>query len=155
MNFEQAFERLIVHEGGHVDHWADPGGETRYGISKRSYPQEDIAKLTLERARQIYWADYWLKCRCDELPEGIRFDVFDMAVNSGVGAAVRMVQRACGATVDGVLGPLTLQALAAMDPTLLSMRMNGARLSFMTDLPHWPAFGRGWARRIAQNLLAQ
>ena len=155
MNFEQAFDRLILHEGGYVDHRADPGGETKYGISKRSYPQEDIPNLTLDRARQIYWVDFWLKCRCDELPEGIRFEVFDCAVNSGVGPAVRMVQRACSATIDGILGPQTMQALAAMDPARLAMRFNGARLAFMTDLNHWPAFGRGWARRIAHNLLAQ
>lgn len=154
MNFEQAFEKLLGHEGGYVDHRADPGGATKYGISKRSYPQEDIVNLTLDRAKQIYWADFWLKARCDDIPEAIRFDVFDTAVNSGVGTAVRMVQRACGAQADGILGPQTIAAILAMDAHRLVKRFNGARLAFMTDLPTWPAFGRGWAKRIASNLMA-
>ena len=154
MNFDTAFARLLNHEGGYVDQRADPGGETKYGISKRSYPGEDIANLTVERAKQIYWSDFWLKARCDDIPEAIRFDVFDMAVNSGVAAAVRMVQRAAGTTPDGVIGPVTIAAIAAMNEDKLLCRFNGARLAFMASLPTWPSFGQGWSRRIAANLLA-
>ncbi len=96
MNFDQAFERLIGHEGGYVNHPADPGGATKYGISRRSYPGEDIKGMTLARAKEIYARDYWGAAACDALPDGIKFDVFDMAVNSGVSAAIRLVQRAAG-----------------------------------------------------------
>ncbi len=152
MNFDQAFELLIGHEGGYVHHPKDPGGETKFGISKRAYPNENIADLTLERAKAIYRRDYWDRVEADSLPPEIRFDVFDVAVNSGVGTAVKMLQRAAFAEVDGVLGPRTRLAIRSMNPLLLFARINGARLAFMADLPTWPAFGRGWAKRIAANL---
>lgn len=152
MNFDQAFELLIGHEGGYVHHPKDPGGETKFGISKRAYPNENIADLTLERAKAIYRRDYWDRVEADSLPPEIRFDVFDVAVNSGVGTAVKMLQRAAFAEVDGVLGPRTRLAIKSMNPLLLFARINGARLAFMADLPTWPAFGRGWAKRIAANL---
>jgi lysozyme family protein len=153
MNFDEAFDRLIGHEGGYVNNRADPGGETKFGISKRAYPQENIAALTLDRARDIYRRDFWGPCGADALPEDVKFAVFDLAVNSGVTAAIRILQRACGTTIDGVLGPRTLQAAQSMPPVRLAARVNGARLAFMAELPQWPSFGRGWARRIASNLM--
>ena len=154
MNFEEAFERLIGHEGGYTAGVGDPGGETKFGISKRSYPSEDIKGLTLERAKAIYRKDFWSAAAVDGLPDAIKFDVFDTAVNSGVGTAVRMVQKAVGVQTDGVLGPVTLKACNSMPSTRLIARFNGARLMFMADLSIWPSFGRGWARRVASNLLA-
>lgn len=152
MNFDEAFERLIGHEGGFVDDPRDPGGRTKFGISQRSYPGEDIKGLTLDRAKAIYRRDFWGPAGCDAVADAAKFDLFDMAVNSGVGAAVRTLQRAVGETVDGVLGPRTLQAAQSMPGPRLVARFNGARLEFMTSLPTWPAFGKGWARRIAANL---
>ena len=154
MNFDEAFEKLLGHEGGYVNHPTDPGGETKYGISKRSYPGEDIAGLTIARSKAIYKTDFWGPAGCDAVPEGLRFDLFDMAVNSGVSKAVKTLQRAAGETADGVLGPDTLQALSSMPATRLVARFNGHRLAFMADLTTWPAFGRGWAKRIAENLKA-
>lgn len=153
MNFDQAFEKLIGHEGGYADNPKDPGGETKYGISKRSYPNENIKGMTLERAKQIYMHDFWAPAGCDSLPDAIRFDVFDTAVNSGVRTAIRLLQRACEAHDDGILGPLTLQALQSIPAARLLARYNAHRLRFMTDLPTWGDFSRGWARRIADNLL--
>jgi lysozyme family protein len=150
--FDECFERLIGHEGGYVDHPGDPGGRTKFGISQRAYPGEDIKNLTLERAKTIYRRDYWGPAGCDSVPDAVRFDLFDMAVNAGVKMAVRTVQVAVGETADGVLGPRTLQALQSMPPARLLARFNGARLLALTNLPTWPAFGKGWARRIAANL---
>lgn len=152
MTFDQAFERLIGHEGGYVNHPADPGGETKYGITKRTYPGEDIAGMTLDRAKAIYQRDFWGPAGCDAAPEGVRFDIFDMAVNAGVKRAVQTIQKAVGETVDGILGPRTLQAMQSMPPARLIARFNGHRLEHMASLPTWPNFGRGWARRIASNL---
>ena len=153
MNFDQAFERLIGHEGGYVNHPRDPGGETKYGITKRSYPGEDIRNLTLTRAKDIYQRDYWWKAGCDLVPDEVKFDLFDMAVNSGTKAAIRNLQRAVGATEDGTIGSETLSAIARMPAARVAARFNGHRLNLMASLPTWPAFGRGWARRIASNLL--
>jgi lysozyme family protein len=152
MTFDEAFELLLGHEGGYVNDLRDPGGETKFGISKRSYPGEDIANMTLGRAKAIYLRDYWGSAGCDAVHDGIKFDLFDMAVNSGVRAAVRCLQQAVGEHEDGVLGPRTLQAAQSMPPPRVAARFNAARLRFMADLPTWPTFGRGWARRIADNL---
>lgn len=152
MNFDQAFERLIGHEGGYVNHPADPGGETKFGITKRSYPSEDIAGMTLDRAKTIYLRDYWGPAGCDAAPDQVRFDLFDMAVNAGVRKAVLTMQKAVGETEDGILGPRTLQAMQSMPSARLVARFNGHRLEHMASLPTWPSFGRGWARRIASNL---
>ena len=152
MNFDQAFERLIGHEGGYVNHPDDPGGETKFGVSKRAYPLENIKAMTLERAKVLYLRDYWGPAGCDAVPDGIKFDLFDMAVNSGVVAAVKCLQRAVDATPDGILGPKTLQAVNSMPAPRLAARFNGHRLDLVADLKAWPAFGRGWAKRIAANL---
>lgn len=152
MNFDQAFLELMKHEGGLVDHPNDPGGLTRYGISQRSYPTLDVRNLTLEHAARIYRHDYWGPAGCDSVPDALRMDLFDMAVNSGVKAAVRCLQRAAGETADGVLGPKTLQAIQSIPSTRLIARFNAERLEFMTSLPTWATFGKGWARRIAANL---
>ena len=153
MNFDQAFETLIGHEGGYVNSKADPGGETKFGISKRAYPGEDIPALTLERAKALYLRDYWGPAGCDTVPDKAKLQVFDTAVNSGVKTAITLLQKAVFADVDGILGPHTLMALNAMPSDRFVARFNGLRLAFQADLPTWPTFGRGWARRIAQNLL--
>ena len=152
MNFDKAFERLIGHEGGYVNDPRDPGGETKFGISKRSYPAEDIKALTLERAKAIYRRDFWGVAGCDAVPDAMKFDLFDMAVNSGPVTAIKTLQRSAGVTPDGLLGPITLQALNSTPAPRLVARFNGHRLDFMTDLKTWPVFGKGWAKRVASNL---
>lgn len=153
MKFDDAFKRLIGHEGGLSDDPNDPGGLTKYGISQRSYPNVDIKALTLDEAKSIYKRDYWNAVQMEHLPEGIRFDLFDMAVNSGVSQAVKTLQRAVGAGEDGKLGPVTIAAVRDLSDAQVVARFNGARLMFMTNLMTWQHFGKGWARRIAANLL--
>lgn len=153
MTFDHAFDALISHEGGYVWNPADPGGETKFGISKRQYPSLDIRNLTLADAKAIYLRDYWQRAQCDRLPPDLAFDVFDAAVNSGVGTAIRWLQRAAGVADDGVVGPLTLAAIQRLDDTsALRARYSGHRLEFMTRLSTWDVFGKGWARRMATNL---
>lgn len=154
MDFDVAFERLIGHEGGYVNNPSDPGGETKFGISRRAYPSEMIRTLTLERAKELYLRDYWGPAGCDVVPDAVKFDLFDMAVNSGVSAAIKTLQRTVGVDDDGRLGPLTLQALSSMPVMRFVARFNGHRLLLISSLPTWPAFGRGWAGRVAKNLIA-
>ena len=153
MNFDEAFKALIGHEGGYVNDPKDPGGETKFGVSKRAYPGEDIAGLTLERAKALYLRDYWDVIHADELPKHVRFAVFDAAVNSGVRQAIKWLQRAVGVNDDGVIGHKTLSAVVAMEPYKLAAVFNGQRLKFMTELNTFHVFGRGWARRVAENLI--
>lgn len=165
MDLAAAFARVIDAEGGLSMDPADrgnwTGGQvgkgtlrgTKYGISAAAYPSEDIAGLTLDRARGIYARDYWGPAGCDAVGEQLRFDLFDAAVNSGVKAAIQLLQRAVGEDDDGVLGPLTLQAAQSMPPLRVLARFNGYRLRLMASAGGWPAYGRGWALRVAGNLI--
>ena len=152
--FDTCFAALIGHEGGYVNNSADPGGETQWGISKRSYPTLDIKALTQADAKVIYKRDFWDRAQCDRLPPGLAFDVFDASVNSGIGQAIRFLQRSVGVADDGVVGPMTLAAVSRVEPEAVQARFNGQRLDFMTRLTTWQVFGAGWARRIAKNLQA-
>ena len=153
MTFDQSFDKLIGHEGGYTEGKNDPGGETKFGISKRSYPTLDIRNLTLAEAKAIYKRDFWDRAQCDKLPPALAFDVFDAAVNSGIGQSIRWLQKAIGVADDGIVGPLTLSNLTRQDDTsAIRARFNGHRLEFMTKLSTWEVFGKGWARRIAANI---
>lgn len=158
MNFDKAFEILLKHEGGYSNHKDDKGGATMWGITEavaraHSYAGE-MRNLPVEFAKRIYKATYWDAVRADELPAAVRYSVFDAAVNSGVNRATKWLQTAVGAKPDGVIGSQTLTAVKQQDPESLNAKYNGVRLTFMTDLPNWGSFGKGWARRIASNLLS-
>lgn len=156
MNFDQAFRKLLGVEGDYADHPADPGGKTRYGITesvaRAAGYRGDMRGLPVSLAQTIYRRDYWEVVRADELPPALRFAVFDAAVNSGARQAIKWLQRATGATVDGVVGPQTITMARAAQPDMTMRLMLAYRLKFMTDLPTWPSFSRGWARRIAEVL---
>ena len=158
MNFDTAFTKLLGHEGGYVDHPDDPGGATRWGVTERVARARGytghMRDLPEKMARDIYRADYWNRVRADDLPAGIRYAVFDAAVNSGVGQSVRWLQRALGVADDGKLGPITLAAAQSADSEALLRKLLAQRLKFMTSLSNWPSFSRGWARRIADLLEA-
>lgn len=158
MNFDQAFDTLLKHEGGFVDHPDDPGGATRYGVTEAVAREVgyrgDMRDLPVALAARIYRERYWDAVKADQLPAQVRYAVFDAAVNSGVGQAARWLQRAVGVRDDGVIGPQTLAAVAQHNPEALTRRYLSQRLRFMSGLANWPAFGRGWARRIADLLEA-
>lgn len=147
MTFDLAFDRLLGAEGGYSNDPKDPGGETNWGISKRSYPKVNIKKLTREGAKAIYKRDFW-----DKLPAVVRFHVFDFAVNSGVETAIRYLQRAVGVADDGNWGPISQKAAAGLSESTIIMCLSAERLNFMTKLSNWPHASRGWVRRIAANL---
>jgi len=150
MTFDEAFARLIGHEGGYVNDPRDPGGETKFGISKRSYPDVNIATLTVDAAKAIYFRDFW-KPLGDAHP-AIKFQTFDFAVNSGISTAIRKLQAAIGVADDGHWGPLSASALNAMDVSDVIMRFVAERLDFWRKLSTWPTYGSGWAGRAATNL---
>lgn len=152
MNFDIAFDRLMGNEGGYTAGVGDPGGETNWGISKRSYPDLNIKSLTREQAKAIYWHDFWLRIHADELQPAVAFQAFDFAVNSGIETAVRYLQRALGVADDGHWGPVTRAAAAATSECDIVMRFVAARIDFWTLLSGWPTQGKGWARRAAKDL---
>ncbi|MBB5885456.1 hypothetical protein DYQ93_11495 [Xanthomonas sp. LMG 8992] len=150
--FDSLIARVLTHEGGYVNDPKDPGGETQWGISKRSYPGVDIRALTRAQAIEIYRRDFWQRLQGDKLPGVIAFQVLDAAVNHGVGNAIRWLQRAAGVADDGVIGPRTLAAVAAAPAADLALLFNAARLEFYAQLGTFDRFGRGWTRRVAENL---
>lgn len=158
MNFDQAFDLLITHEGGFSNRPLsdDPGGATMYGVTEavarsNGYMGE-MKDLTLEFAKSVYRKSYWDKCRCDELPDNLRYAVFDAAVNSGPGQAIKWLQSTIGVKVDGAIGPMTIASVNAANPIVVEKQMLGKRLRFMTELKNWTANSRGWSRRIASLL---
>lgn len=157
MTFDEAFDALLKHEGGFSDHAADQGGKTRFGVTEAVARREgyrgDMRDYPLDEAKRVYQKLYWNALRLDDLRSEFRFDLFDAGVNSGVAQTVRWMQRIVGVTVDGLLGPRTLSAVNNSDAAKFLAKFNGQRLLFMTSLSTWPSFGRGWARRIAENLM--
>lgn len=147
-NFDACLDHVLLFEGGYVNHPSDPGGETNMGISKRSYPRENIKGMTRDRAAQIYRNDFWAPVRGDDLPSGLDLVAFDPAVNSGVSRGAKWLQSALGVTADGKIGPATVAAARAAD---VQATIDGAcdlRLSWLRTLPTWKTFGKGWSRRV-------
>lgn len=152
VTFEVAIERILSHEGGYVNHPNDPGGETKWGIAKRSYPNEDIKNMTRERAKELYEQDFWNPV-CKLIPDGaMRFQLLDAAVNHGMGNAVRFLQRAIGVADDGWFGAASTKAYLEMEQVDVHLLFVAERLEFWTKLKTFDSFGRGWTRRGAQNL---
>lgn len=152
VKFLRAINRVLGHEGGYVNDPKDPGGETNWGISKRSYPKVDIKNLTRNQAITIYYKDFWLPVHAEELSDGAGYQLLDSAVNSGISQSLRFAQRALGVADDGYYGPHTLEAFRKTSETDFIMLFNAERLDFMRKLKRWSRFGSGWAGRIAQNL---
>lgn len=150
--FLDLIDRVLSHEGGYVNDPRDPGGETKWGISKRSYPQLNIKGLTRDDAKAIYERDFWQRVQGDKLPRPFAFQALDAAVNHGIGNAVRWMQRAAGVADDGYIGPATLAAVARAEPADLVLNFNAERLEFYARLQTFDTFGRGWTRRVAGNL---
>lgn len=144
--FEIAFRIVVGEEGGLSDDPRDPGGLTKYGISKRAYPDEDIANLTLDRARELYRRDYWNRVRGDDLPFRWALLVFDAAVNQGVDPAIRMMQDALGVLVDGRIGPRTIAAAQVGDDRRPA-RFLALRVFRYQRTKNFDRFGYGWITR--------
>lgn len=163
--FDRCIAIVIDTEGGFTNNPADPGNwtggytgggacrGTKFGISAAAYPDLAISALTLSQAKALYRHDYWDKVAGDHLPQSLALLVFDAAVNNGLYHAAVWLQQAAGTHADGVIGPVTLEAVtdAAARPegtAALCSEFLARRLLFMTALVTWPAFKAGWTRRL-------
>jgi lysozyme family protein len=154
--FERAVQHVLRHEGGFVEHPCDPGGATKFGITRETLSRakrrpasiNDVRRLSRKEAIAIYRQHYWDAVRADELPPGLDLATFDLAVNSGPTRAVKMLQTALGVEADGVVGPVTLNAARDADVPQAIRRLTKARLGFLGRLATWPVFGLGWRRRV-------
>ena len=153
--FKEIIEQVLEHEGGYVNDPKDLGGETKYGITKRFYPDIDIKNLTIEQAKDIYKKDYWDKNKVESLPQNLWHIYFDMCVNMGKRTAVKVLQRAAvnrgnDIEVDGGLGPMTIGALKGVELD----RVRAFRVKYYVDLitakPEQEKFFLGWFRRATE-----
>jgi lysozyme family protein len=137
-DFTRAVHFTLRYEGGYVHNPADPGGETNYGISKRAYPELDIAGLTRDDAIAIYHRDYWKAAGCDELAWPVSLAHFDCAVHSGISRATMLLQGLVGVSEDGQLGRETLEALASFSggrgPVVVARQLVRERMRFLVRL---------------------
>ena len=154
-SFNEIIEKVLEHEGGYVNDPKDLGGETKYGITKRFYPDIDIKNLTIEQAKEIYKKDYWDKNKVESLPRNLWHIYFDMCVNMGKRTAVKVLQRAAvnkgrDIKVDGGLGPMTIKALNGVELD----RVRAFRVKYYVDLitakPEQEKFYLGWFRRATE-----
>jgi lysozyme family protein len=157
-NFDSALKAILHHEGGFVNHPADPGGMTNLGVTKRVWEEwvghevdeKTMRALTPETVAPMYKAKYWDRIKGDDLPDGVDYSVFDAAINSGPGRAAKWLQQAVGAVPDGAIGPGTLGKVAAMPASDIVEKYQQIRLEFLQSLPTWSTFGKGWGRRVQE-----
>lgn len=157
-NYDESLKRLLVYEGGYTNHPKDPGGPTNFGITIHDYRKYiksdgtaiDVKNMRLEDAKKIYKTKYWDVNRCDELPSGVDFCIFDYGVNSGVSRSAKVLQRLVGTPVTGKIDAATVKAANEKDPVLLVKQICDERINFLRNLKTWPTFGAGWGSRVAQ-----
>lgn len=156
INFKNALREVLVHEGGWADHPKDPGGATMKGVTLMTYrrhfgpekSKDDLRSISEAELEQIYAIGYWDKCKCNSLPMGVDYAVFDAAVNSGPRRAAKWLQAAVGANQDGSIGANTLSKVDTFESITVSDNICDQRLTFLRSLSTWATFGRGWERRV-------
>lgn len=161
-NFQPSMEQVFLFEGGYSNDPRDPGGMTNLGVTKRVWEEwvkrpvdeAEMRSLTHADVTPLYKAKYWDAVHGDDLPSGVDYAVFDIAVNMGVERACTLLQEACGVKVDGHLGPVTLADCRAANPLDLIEKISDLRQAFYQRLETFPVFGKGWTRRVndAENL---
>jgi len=150
-DFNKAIEVILKNEGGYVNNPNDPGGETNFGICKKSYPNVDIKKLTKDGAKAIYKKDYWDKVKGDQInDQNLATAFFDFAVNAGTRTAIKQIQKTLNVTADGVLGPKTMAALNASSGLSKSFAKRRVRyyIDIVKNKPTQIEFLASWINRI-------
>ena len=155
--FRRALAFVLTFEGGWSDRPGDPGGATMKGITLATYSawlghaasKEELRTITGAAVEAIYRERYWVPPRCQDMPAAVAFAVFDAAVNMGVSTAAKLLQRAAVVKDDGIVGPITLRAVGEMHLRPLLSEFIALRGHRYGCLSTFPAFGKGWMRRLA------
>jgi len=159
MMFKRCLELVLKSEGGYVNHPNDPGGRTNLGVTQAvweewvGYPvsENDMKSLTADKVAPMYEMKYWRTSYCEKLPVGVSLLVFSMAVNSGSGRAVKLLQRCLGLLEDGVIGPKTMAKIQELSAVDLVERYSATRKAFYEGLKLFPIFGKGWLARTEKE----
>lgn len=147
--FETIVEFILRIEGEYAEDIFDRGGETKWGISKRAFPDLDVRHLTREQAKEIYRVEYWGRCQCEKLPAPLAMVLMDGAVNQGPERAIRMLQQALAVRADGIIGPETVEAAGRADLRAAVLELIARRAYRYALHPEVTRFGLGWYRRLA------
>lgn len=164
-NFPQAilFGFTLPEEGGFSDNPDDPGGATQAGITLTTFRKimknpaltvADLKAITPEAESTIYRLGYWATIRGDELPAGIDLTTFDFGVNAGPGESEMLLQRAVGVPADGILGPISMAAIAKASPCETIVALAGLQKAHYEALPTFHIFGAGWLARNTRRATA-
>ena len=153
--FNKAIEVILKHEGGYANNPNDPGGETNYGISKRSYPELNIRELTRDHAKEIYKQDFWQPLRLYMIDNAnICLEIFDFAVNAGPSRAVKIAQMLAGTEEDGRLGGITAKAINEYEGDFVKDYKH-TRIIYYENLANdnskLSIFLKGWIKRVDHN----
>ena len=160
-NFDTTIHHTLKEEGGFVNHPSDPGGMTNLGVTKKVWEEwvghtvdeQEMRALTPADVIPLYQRKYWNACRCSELPKGLDLCVFDTAVNSGPGRAIRLLQQCVGVPVDGAIGPKTISAVSQFKGSALLHLIEeycSSRQAYLISLPNFGTFGKGWTARVTR-----
>jgi lysozyme family protein len=155
-NWDACFAMVLKHEGGFVNHPKDPGGMTNLGVTRTNWElyldhdvtEADMRALTPEMVKPFYKKNYWDRIRGDELPSGVDYAAYDLAVNSGTSRAAKYLQQIAGVTVDGVIGPQSLKAIQKCDAEDVVDEVCNMRMDFLKNLGTFETFGKGWTIRV-------
>lgn len=163
MNFDLAFAQIIDIEKGFVNHPADRGGPTKYGITiktlsswrKKTCTIDDVKNLTLNEAKQIYKDWYWDAVKGDSIRSYVvAFSLFDRAVNSGAPISIKLAQKVIGVTQDGKIGPQTINALNSFPENTFIEKWAAETRAFYGRLiasdPTQEVFKNGWENRVKE-----
>lgn len=151
-SFTTAIKIILNNEGGYVNNPSDKGGETNFGISKRSYPNLDIKNLTRKEAKEIYRVDYWNKIHGERLNnQDIAYQIFDFTVNAGYTRATKTTQKLLNIKVDGIFGEQTISNLNSCFYELFISNYRIERIKYYTNLARKTSqrqFLYSWIRRV-------
>lgn len=158
--FKKFIPIILKHEGGYVWDLDDLGGETKYGITKRRYPDLDIKNLTVKQATDLYYKDFYLDMKLFYIKDDLlALHVFDMGINAGKRTAVILLQKLLrGCDNDGAIGPITAQAIAYADVTTnlveayIAKRVD--RYYYVSTLRKNAKFLKGWINRVRNTKLS-
>jgi len=164
-NWDKSFQLVIAHEGGFTNDQRDKGnhlpdgreGCTMWGCTQANWEnfigkqvtQEDMKSLLPDDVKPFYKKSYWDACSCDQLPAGVDYAIFDFAINAGVFASKKMLQKALGVVPDGAIGQNTLKAIQQSNSKELLQKFSDAKTAFYQSLGNFDVYGKGWLQRVA------
>lgn len=158
--WDSAFDLLMINEGGYVNNKHDKGGKTNYGVTQATFnvwnkikgrPLRDVRDIMLDEAKELYHEMYWLKFRCEMLPDALSIALFDFCVTSKPPRPTKFLQECLGVVADGIIGNQTICSAWSKPLKPIIDEYHKKRISYYMTLPDWKYFGNGWGKRVMRT----